>query len=59
MSTASSVWRIIEALSKTKPPQMPGGVYTRLGNDTELLTIGVIVGIALAAIALLWSREKE
>jgi len=59
MSTASGVRRIIDALSKTKPPKLPGTVYTRIGNDTGLLAIGVIVGIALAAVALLWVRNKE
>jgi len=59
MSTASGVRRIIDAMSKTTPPKLPGASYTHFHNDAELLAIGAVVGIALAALALLWTRNKE
>ena len=59
MSTASGVRRIIDALSKTKPPKLPVTSVSRFDNDTELLTIGIIVGITVAAFYLLWITSRE
>jgi hypothetical protein len=59
MTTADCVRRIIEALSNSKAPTLPTSSYYKKGSDVELLTIGVVVGIFIAAILLFRNNKTQ
>jgi hypothetical protein len=58
MSTGAHVLRIIDALGRSNKPALP---ETRLPicGDHSLVVAGIVVGIALAAVALLWRRHRD
>lgn len=54
MGTASDVERIIAALAKSCKATPAATATARAGEDPSLLAMGVVAGILVVAVALLW-----
>lgn len=59
MTTASDVRHIIEALCKSRRPAPAAAAVARSPGDPGLLVMGVVMGIAIAAAALVWRLRQE
>lgn len=59
MTTASDVRHIIDALCASRRPAPAAAAVARSPGDPSLLVMGVVVGIALAAAALVWRLRQE